>query len=277
MSLTGLVGFPTEHSLSPAIHQYWMKKYDVVGEYKLFTTPVPRLRQTINHLRKKRLFGFNVTVPHKESVMQYLDKIDPVAQRIGAVNTVVREGEMLIGTNTDAYGFMANLKEGCGGQLPDLTKVVLLGAGGAARAAIVGLKDAGAQEIMVLNRTTANAVKLAGEFSLQSGIWDMRGEDLAGATLLVNTTSLGMSGQPPLDLSLQYITSKTVVHDIVYNPLNTTLLKAARARGNKAVDGLGMLMYQAQKAFALWHGVEPEVDGGLRAHVMDAMQKKGAA
>jgi shikimate dehydrogenase len=277
MISTGLIGFPTEHSLSPAIHEYWMQQLGIEGDYKLFTTAPPRLRQVVARLRNKGLRGFNVTVPHKEAVMEYLDGIDDIARQIGAVNTVIARDGKLTGTNTDAYGFIGNLREGHGGSLPDLSKVVLLGAGGAARAAIVALKDAGAGEIVLLNRTAAHAVKLAHEFSVTSGIWDMRGADLQGATLLVNTTSLGMYGQPALDISLQHLTQKTVVYDIVYNPLETTLLKAARNRGNKAIDGLGMLLHQAQKSFALWHGVEPVVDSELRSHVQAAMRQKGAA
>lgn len=274
--LTGLIGYPTEHSLSPTIHAYWMKQHGIDGAYKLFTTPSARLRQTALHMRRK-VRGFNITVPHKEAVMEYLDQADALATRIGAVNTVTVEGETLKGTNTDAYGFLENLRHGCGGTLPDLSNVLILGAGGAARAAIVALKDAGAQQITVSNRTLETAQKLAAEFDVSATGWDVSGACLADATLVVNSTSLGMKNHPPLNLSLQHLAASAVVYDIVYNPLETSLLKAAKGRGNPTVDGLGMLLFQAQKAFALWHGVEPVVDSGLRAHVLQAMRERGDA
>lgn len=275
--VTGLIGYPTEHSLSPVIHSYWMKQHGIDGAYKLFTTPSARLRQTAGHMRRK-VKGFNITVPHKESVMEYLDNIDVLATRIGAVNTVmVNAAEQLSGTNTDAYGFLENLRDGCGGSLPDLSQVVILGAGGAARAAVVALTDAGSKQITLSNRTLETAQKLAAVFGCLATGWDVSGACLAGATLVVNTTSLGMKHQPPLNISLQHLDPNAVVYDIVYNPLETSLLKAAKARGNGTVDGLGMLLYQAQKAFALWHGVEPTVDDGLRKHVLQVIKERGDA
>ena len=275
-TLTALIGFPTEHSLSPAIHTYWMRQHGIDGEYKLLTTPPPRLRQTMLHVRKKQMRGVNITVPHKESVLQYLDAVDAVATRIGAVNTVIAEGEKLRGTNTDAYGFISHLREQCSGT-PDLSHCVLLGAGGAARAAIVALQEAGASRITLVNRTLATAEALAQEFGVESAAWDVSGAGLATASLLVNTTSLGMAGQPPINMSWQHLPESAVVYDIVYNPLETGLLKACRKRGNPVVDGLGMLLYQAQKAFALWHGVEPVVDKALRQHVMEELRAREAA
>lgn len=274
--LTALVGFPTEHSLSPIIHEYWMKQHGIEGAYKLLTTPPPRLRQTMLHVRKKQMRGVNITVPHKESVLEYLDAVDVTATRIGAVNTVIADGENLTGTNTDAYGFMQNLMDGCNGT-PDLSQCVLLGAGGASRAAIVALQEAGATRITLMNRTQATAEKLATEFGVEAAAWDVSGNGLSSATLLVNTTSLGMKGQPPVNMSWQHLPTSAVVCDIVYNPLETGLLKSCRARGNPVVDGLGMLLYQAQKAFALWHGVEPIVDKALRQHVIAAMRAREAA
>lgn len=275
-AITGLIGYPTEHSLSPTIHAYWMKKQSIDGAYKLFTTPSARLRQTISHMRRKDMKGFNITVPHKESVMEYLDDVDALATRIGAVNTVTISGETLTGTNTDAYGFLQNLKDGCSG-LPDLSRVVILGAGGAARAAAVALADAGAKETLISNRTPETAQKLAQEFSATACGWDISGACLKDATLIVNTTSLGMKHQPPLNISLQHVSDQAVIYDIVYNPIETSLLKAAKGRGNKVVDGIGMLLYQAQKAFALWHGIEPAVDEALRKHVLQVMKERGDA
>lgn len=275
--ITGLIGYPVDHSLSPTIHQYWMEKHSIASAYKLFTTAPARLRQTMLHMRKKDVLGVNVTVPHKETVMQYLDGVDDLARRIGAVNTVMEKDGKLYGTNTDAYGFIANLRDRLGGELPDLSNVVLFGAGGAARAAIVALKDAGATRITIQNRTDEKAAALAREFDVDSSPWDIRGEQLVSATLVVNTTILGMKNQPQLSVSLQHLSASAVVADIVYNPLETAFLKAARTRGNPTVDGLGMLLYQAQGAFAIWHDVEPAVDAALRAHVIAAMHARGDA
>lgn len=275
--LTGLIGYPTEHSLSPAIHEYWMKQHGIEGAYKLFTTPSSRLRQTMLHMRKKEAKGLNITVPHKEAVMEYLDAMDATATKIGAVNTIVAEGEKFTGTNTDAYGFIENLRGSCGGTLPDLSRVVIFGAGGAARAAIVALQQAGASTIILTNRTFETAQKLAREFSVEACEWDIAGNCLVGSTLAVNTTSLGMKNHPPLNMSLQHLPENAVVYDIVYNPMDTGLIKAAKSRGNLVVGGLGMLLYQAQKAFQLWHGVEPVVDDALRKHVIQALRERGDA
>lgn len=276
-TLTGLIGYPLDHSLSPRIHSYWIKQYSVDAEYKLFTTPPARVRQIVKRLRDKSAAGFNVTIPHKLAVMEYLDTIDTTATRIGAVNTVIIKDGIATGTNTDAYGFIANLREGLTGRIDGdissaLTNVVLLGAGGATRAAIVALRDAGAKTITLTNRSSDKAQALAEEFSCTSIPWDEKNAALHGATLLVNTTSLGMQHQPPLDLDLSALPTNAAVHDIVYAPLETELLKTARARGNKTVDGLGMLLYQAQKAFELWHGVLPEVTPKLRAHILEPQE-----
>ncbi len=275
--LTGLIGYPTEQSLSPAIHGYWMKQHGIEGSYKLFTTPSSRLRQTILHMRRKDMRGLNITVPHKEAVLEYLDAVDAIGTKIGAVNTITIDGETLTGTNTDAYGFIENLRGSCGGTLPDLSRVVILGAGGAARAAVVALQQANAGSIMLTNRTFETAQKLASEFGVEACAWDITGACLTNATLVVNTTSLGMKKQPPLNMSLQHLSAAAVVYDIVYNPMETGFLKGAKSRGNLVVGGLGMLLYQAQKAFALWHGIEPAVDNGLRKHVIQVLKERGDA
>ena len=273
--LSGLIGYPVEHSLSPRIHTYWIQKHAIDAEYKLFTTPPARVRQVVKRLRDKGALGFNVTVPHKLAVMEHLDNIDATATRIGAVNTVIFKDGKLMGSNTDAYGFITNLREGLSGKSDGdistyLQNVILLGAGGATRAAIVALKDACAKGITLTNRSADKAASLAQEFSLKTVPWEEKNAALNAATLLVNTTSLGMLGQPPLEIDLAALPSSAAVHDIVYAPLTTELLKAARARGHKTVDGLGMLFYQAQKAFELWHGVLPAVTPALRAHVLEA-------
>jgi shikimate dehydrogenase len=209
--------------------------------------------------------------------MEYLDHIDATATRIGAVNSVILKEGIATGTNTDAYGFITNLREGLTGSSDGdisaaLRNVVLLGAGGATRAAIVALGDAGATSITLTNRSADKAQALAEEFSCTTIAWEEKNAALHGATLLVNTTSLGMQHQPPLTIDLSALPTNAAVHDIVYAPLETELLATARARGNKTVDGLGMLLYQAQKAFELWHGILPAVTPELRAHVLEPQE-----
>lgn len=268
MSLSGLIGFPVSHSLSPAIHEYWMEKYQIEGAYKLFTTPPARLRQTILHMRKKGVVGVNITVPHKQNVVEYLDGLDDQAMRIGAVNTILNKNGKFIGSNTDAYGFISNLQRSVSDLNPYLKKVVILGAGGATRAAIVGLQDIGSMHITLVNRTEATAKEMAAHFGVNFAPWGDRETVLNDASLLINTTSLGMTGKPSLELDINHLPTVAIVHDIVYAPLQTSLLRDAAQRGNIVVDGLGMLLFQAQKAFELWHGILPEVTDELRSIVL---------
>lgn len=273
--LTGLIGNPVSHSLSPHIHSYWAAKYNLEVDYKLFTTPLPRLRQTILHMRKKNVAGVNITIPHKQSVMEYLDQVDAAANRIGAVNTVTNKNGTFIGTNTDAYGFITALREGLTGKedgdiTASLSHVILLGAGGATRAAIVALKDAGAKKITVMNRTIDKAVNLANEFGIDAVAWEERHTAIVSASLLVNTTSLGMQGHPELELDVAALPEGCAVYDIVYAPRRTKLLLDAKARKLPTVEGIGMLLYQAQAAFEIWHGIRPEVTAELRAQLEPA-------
>ncbi len=275
-TLTGLIGYPVSHSKSPKIHDFWIAEHGLDAEYKLFTTPPARVRQVVKRMRDKGAAGFNVTVPHKLSVMEFLDEIDPIATRIGAVNTVVRKGDKLIGSNTDAYGFITNLRQGLGDLAPYLQYVVILGAGGATRAAMLALLEAGAKTITLTNRTQEKAEDLASEFAaafpaakISVVDWDSREKILRDASLLINTTSLGMVSHHLLHIDVKQLPREAAVHDIVYAPLETELLKNAEKRGIKTVDGLGMLLYQAQKAFELWHGVLPAVTPKLRAHVLE--------
>jgi len=268
--LTGLIGYPVSHSLSPRIHAYWSAQHKLDADYKLFTTAPARLRQTMLHMRKKNVAGVNITVPHKQTVIEYLDNVDDTATRIGAVNTVINQNGTLIGSNTDAYGFITNLRDGLGDLTAYLKNIVILGAGGATRAAIVALKDAGAGHITLTNRSPEKAQNLADAFQVECLPWSVRNNLLAKATLIINTTSLGMEGQPELSIDVSLLPATAAVHDIVYAPLETELLKNASARGLKTVDGLGMLLYQAQKAFELWHGILPAITPELRAHVMES-------
>ena len=275
----GVMGWPVAHSLSPVLHGHWLKRYGIDGSYEAFPVRPEDLAEAISGLRRDGLRGTNLTVPHKEAAMALVDNVDETAQRIGAVNTLFMTPDgTLNATNTDAYGLIENIRaaapdalEGRFGGKP----VVILGAGGAARAAVVGLADIGVSEIRIVNRTVARAESLAGIVSDQDVVvraldWEKRDESLAGAGLLVNTTTLGMEGQAPLHINLDSLSEAAVVNDIVYAPLETELLSAARARGNPAVDGLGMLLHQARAGFREWFGVDPEVDDDLRNAVLAA-------
>jgi shikimate dehydrogenase len=266
--LTGLIGYPVSHSLSPRIHAYWIAKHGLDAEYKLFTTSPARLRQTMLHMRKKNIAGVNITVPHKQAVLEYLDAVDVIGTRLGAVNTVTNKNGKFTGTNTDAYGFITNLREGLGELAPYLDHVVILGAGGATRAVIAALQEVGAKTVTITNRTLKTTQALAKEFGAGAEPWEERNNVIGKASLLVNTTSLGMVDHPPLEIDLESLPDNAAVHDIVYAPLETELLKEARLRGHRIVDGLGMLLYQAQLAFKEWHGILPEVTPELRTHVL---------
>jgi shikimate dehydrogenase len=199
-----------------------------------------------------------------------MDEVDRWAQRMKAVNTIVVRDGILYGANTDAFGFLESLREARPGWRADVGPAVVLGAGGAARAVVAGLQDEGAPEIRILNRTPERAAAIRDEFGkpVRPMMWEQRGSALANAALLVNTTSLGMEGQPPLDIDLGKLPENAVVYDIVYVPLETPLLAAARARGNPAIDGLGMLLHQARPGFREWFGTDPTVDQALRDHVL---------
>lgn len=270
-STTGIIGWPVAHSLSPLIHGYWREQYSIEGSYELFPIAPEALESEIKKLKNRGPRGFNVTVPHKETIIPFLDTVDATAHHIGAVNTVVRDGATWRGTNTDAYGFITHLKESVNNLEPLLERVVILGAGGAARAATVALKEAGAKTILILNRTKSRADALAAEFGAKAGEWDARNDLLDGATLLVNTTTLGMVGKEPLEIDVKKMAAHAAIYDVVYAPLETDLLKAARSLRLLAIDGLGMLLYQAQLAFEEWHGIHPAVDGTLRKLVMEAL------
>jgi shikimate dehydrogenase len=234
----------------------------------------------VRMLPKLGFAGANVTIPHKQAAMACVDELDDVAVRIGAVNTiVVRRDGRLWGTNTDAYGFLENLKAKHPAWDPAAGPAVVIGAGGAARAVVVALLDAGVASVRLTNRSRARADALARD--LQSGLapqkqtievtdWDLRSIALAGAGLLVNTTSLGMTGQPALDLDLAHLPKDAAVYDIVYVPLETDLLKAAKAAGHPTIDGIGMLLHQARPGFAAWFGIEPAVDQALTTYVLSA-------
>lgn len=272
---TGVIGFPISHSLSPVIHNHWIEKYGLSGSYEALNIPPKDLETDLQRLIREGFKGFNLTVPHKELVIPLCDDIDDTARIIGAVNTLWVEDERLKGTNTDKYGFIENLKAKAPGMSCKDGPAVVLGAGGAARAVIRGLLDEGAPEIRLINRTAERAEKLAEDFRepcLTTALWSEKNAALADAALLVNTTTLGMRGQPPLDISLDRLPANAPVCDIVYNPLETKLLGKAKARGHITVDGLGMLLHQARPAFERWYGVLPEIDEDLIIKVKEALR-----
>jgi shikimate dehydrogenase len=214
--------------------------------------------------------GVNLTIPHKEGAMKFVDRIDDIARRVGAINTVKVEADgSLSATNTDVFGYVASIEEAAPTWRADAGPVTVLGAGGAARAILVGLLDKGAKEKRLTNRTAARADDLAREFgaAVKSVAWSARNDALEGAAMLINTTSQGMVGQPPLDIELSKLPTTALVSDAVYVPLDTALLSAARARGNRTVNGLGMLLHQARPAFRAWFGVMPQVTPQLRAEI----------
>jgi shikimate dehydrogenase len=264
--IAGVMGWPVGHSRSPMLHGHWLRRYGIDGAYVPMAVRPEKIGQALAALPALGFAGCNLTLPHKETALPHLAEVDGTARRIGAVNTiVVRADGTLAGSNTDAFGFLENLKAGAPGWRPDAGPVVMIGAGGAARAVGVALVDAGVSEIRILNRTRARAETLAEQLgpNCRALDWDGRGKALHGAALLVNTSSLGMAGQPPLDLALDALSKGAVVNDIVYVPLETPLLAAARRLGHAAVDGLGMLLHQGRPGFHAWFGVDPEVTRAL--------------
>lgn len=269
--LAGVLGWPVGHSRSPRLHGFWLEQLGIDGAYLPLAVKPEDFAHVVRALPRMGFRGANVTVPHKEEALRLADEVDPLAARIGAVNTLIAADDgRIIGCNTDAFGFMENLRQGAPSWAPAVGPAVILGAGGAARAVCVALQDAGVPEIRLLNRSRARAEALAEDLGGAMRVleWDDRSAALAGAGLLVNTTVLGMSGQPPLELDLSALPVTALVNDIVYAPLMTDLLKAAKARGNMVVDGLGMLLHQAVPGFEAWFGVRPTVTRELREFVL---------
>ncbi|PPD43488.1 MAG: shikimate dehydrogenase [Methylocystis sp.] len=265
--LAGVMGWPISHSRSPRIHNHWFTEHAIAGAYVPLAVEPGKLETALRALPALGFAGCNLTIPHKETALRCLDHVDPAAARIGAVNCVVvgKDGS-LTGKNYDGYGFVASLHEGAPGWKASDGPCIVIGAGGGARAIVSGLIDAGAMEIRIYNRTLDRAQKIVADFgpAVCAYPWDSRHDGLAGAGLLVNTTSQGMVGQEPLDLSLAALPRTAVVADIVYAPLETKLLADARRKGATAVDGLGMLLHQARPAFRDWTGLMPEVTPQLR-------------
>ncbi len=259
-----LIGWPAAHSRSPLIHHYWLRKLGIAGGYNIEAVPPEGFAEFVLHLSTHGFVGANVTIPHKERALM-LSKPDARARAVGAANTLWYEGDELRSTNTDIEGFINNLDAFAPGW-DAATDALVLGAGGAARAVVFGLIERGIKRVHLANRTLERARALADQFgaSVDPVSWDAIGDLLPRAELLINTTSLGMQGQPPLEADVSLLPPHAVVADLVYVPLRTPLLSAARARGLKTADGLGMLLHQAVRGFELWFGQRPEVTSELR-------------
>lgn len=268
--LAGVMGYPVMHSRSPLLHNHWMREHQITGQYIPLAVQPGNLEQALRALPALGFSGVNLTIPHKEAALQIVDRVDELALRIGAINCiVVTQDGKLEGYNYDAFGFIASVKEAAPTWSADLGPIVILGAGGAARAIIAGLMAEGAQDITIVNRTLERAMALAKDFGtgVRASEWSKGGQAIGDAAMLINTTSMGMQGQPPLTLDLDHLPENSTVCDIVYAPLQTELLKQAKTRGARTVDGLGMLLHQARPAFARWFGVMPQVTRELRSSI----------
>jgi len=272
--LAGVIGWPIQHSLSPRVHGFWLAEHKIKGHYVPLAVQPQDIEMALRALPKLGFVGANVTVPHKQDVYSLVDELDDTAQQIGAVNTViVKPDSQLFGTNTDAYGFIENIKTVARDAVLKHRPALVLGAGGAARGVIYALLDHGIVNVRVGNRTFEKAQELERQFAgkVTAVHWNECEQAMENVGLLVNTTSLGMIGNPPLTFKLSTLPRDAVVTDIVYNPLMTPLLNKAKYQGNIIVDGLGMLLHQARPGFKAWFGAEPVVSEKLRNHVLLAM------
>jgi shikimate dehydrogenase len=268
--LAGVMGWPVMHSRSPLLHNYWLGKYRLVGAYVPLAIHAEGLRAALRALPALGFSGCNLTIPHKEATFEIVDEVDPPARRVGAINcVVVRPDGSLLGRNHDGWGYIESIIEAAPQWRADAGPIVVLGAGGGARAVVAGLADRGAKDIRVVNRSLdrARQIERAIGAPVRAVDWASRADALDGAAMLVNTTSQGMVGQPALDIPLDRLPKAALVSDIIYIPKETPLLAAARARGNRTVNGLGMLLNQARPAFRDWFGVLPEVTPELRAMI----------
>lgn len=266
-----VIGNPITHSKSPKLHSYWLKKYGLAGEYTALNVTEDQLEKTLRDLPAKGFIGANVTLPHKVSVMQFADNITDRATLIGAANTLIfKDDGRIFADNTDGYGFMANLRQNAPDWDPKAGPAAIFGAGGAARAIIVALADAGVPEIVISNRTRPKAEALKDDFGARVSVidWVQADKMLEDANTVINTTSLGMVGGQDFKVPLDRLRADAVVTDIVYNPLKTPFLEAAEQKGCTIVDGLGMLLHQGVPGFERWFGQRPEVDEETRQAVL---------
>lgn len=269
--LAGVIGWPIAHSRSPLLHRHWLDRYGLSGQYLAMPVRVEHLGEVLRALPRAGFVGLNVTIPHKEAALALADFVTDRAALIGAANTLIfRPDGRIHADNTDGYGFITNLQAGAPDWLPGAGPAALIGAGGAARAVVASLLEAGVPELRIANRTRIRAEQIKAEFGAKVVVYDWAqiGNMLDGAATVVNATSLGMEGRPPLRLPLDALAPATVVTDLVYTPLVTPFLREAEARGARVVDGLGMLLHQGAPGFERWFGRRPEVDEATRAAVL---------
>ena len=272
--LAGIMGWPVTHSRSPVLHGFWLEETGIDGAYLPLPVRPENIEQALRALPILGFKGCNLTIPHKQAALSVVDRVDPLARRIGAINTIIIGSDgSLAGRNTDAFGFRENLRDAAPDWDPTAGPAVILGAGGAARAIVAALADAGVAEIRIVNRTTARAASLARDLStpkvtMTIHSWNEIGIAQRHAGLLINATSLGMAGEPALLLDLSSLPPLTPVVDIVYVPLETDLLASARRRGHPVVDGLGMLLHQGRPGFEAWFGTPVRVTNELRSAVL---------
>lgn len=271
--LAGVIGHPIAHSRSPALHGFWLKRYGVKGHYIPMDVAPADLKEALGWLQKLGFVGANVTIPHKEAILQIADVITDRAALIGAANTLIfRKDGRIHADNTDGAGFIANLRQNAPQWNPAAGPAAVFGAGGAARAVVAALIEVGVPEIRIANRTRPRADALRADFGAKIAVyeWVQAANMLEGAATVINTTSLGMAGKAEFRVPLDALEPGAVVNDLVYNPLKTHFLAEAEARGCTIVDGLGMLLHQAAPGFERWFGPRPEVDDETRAAVLSA-------
>lgn len=271
--LAGVIGSPVAHSRSPALHGHWLRNYGIQGFYIPMDVAADNLETVLRTLPKAGFVGCNVTIPHKEAALKIADVVSDRAALIGAANTLIFLPDGRIhADNTDGYGFIANLRQNAPAWDPGAGPAAVIGAGGAARAVVASLLEAGVPELRIANRTRARAETLRSEFGARLVVydWGQAGNMLDGAATVVNTSSLGMVGKPDFRIPLDALSPKAVVTDIVYTPLRTPLLEQAEALGCTVVDGLGMLLHQAVPGFERWFGLRPDVTDSLRNAVLGA-------
>lgn len=269
--LVGIVGLPVAHSRSPVIHKFWLDEHRIPGAYVPLAVEPARLRDALRGLVALGFRGCNVTMPHKQAAMDYLDRVNETARRIGAVNTIVVESDgTLSGFNNDGNGFVQSLRDAKPDWRGDAGPALILGAGGAARAVLVALLENGVPKILIANRTHEKAQRMAAEFgpSVAAVDWADRNHAMADLALLVNATDRGMTGKPALDVAMDRLPATALVGDLIYTPPETPFLLQARLRGNLTVNGLGLLLNQARLGFQAWFGVLPSVTPELRAAVL---------
>ena len=266
--LAGVMGWPVMHSRSPLLHNYWFQQHNLAGTYVPLAIPPMGLKQALRALYPLGFAGCNLTIPHKQEAMNCVDELDAVSKSIGAIScVVVRPDGSLAGTNNDCYGFIQSIKEEQPRWRADAGPGIVIGAGGGARAVCYALAEEGAKEIRILNRTFERAKKIVEDFGgpIKALPWEQRHEVLEGAAIVVNTTSQGMLGQSALDIKLDKLPARALAVDIIYIPLETSFIRAARQRGNPTMNGLGMLLHQARAAWRAWFGIEPAVTAELKA------------